>query len=304
MWLIELAVIVLLGVSARAIGEAAAYTRWIRAVVHLMIAAFALLSLVLAIVATTVGERALAIRAIGAGLGVGLAWLGGYRRFLARWVPIDPGSILDAMGLAALQGAIGFFGGALLVSETLPPFEVTAEQLAVQAVAEVFLAFIWIGFPTRRGWREALERLGLRGVDRRAVAASIVFTLALFALSVVTSLVASVLQPGIVERIEERLLPLTTAFASPVEALALGLLAGTGEEILFRGAIQPRYGLLLTALLFTVLHVQYELSIVSLGVFGLAILLGLERRWFGTTACILTHALYDALAILLQGTLR
>jgi membrane protease YdiL (CAAX protease family) len=89
-----------------------------------------------------------------------------------------------------------------------------------------------------------------------------------------------------------------------VAALALGLLAGTGEEILFRGAIQPRYGLLLTTLLYTVLHVQYELSLVSLGVFGLAILLGLERRWFGTTACILTHALYDALAILLQGTLR
>jgi uncharacterized protein len=303
-WLIELAVIVLLGTSARAIGEAAEHSRWVRTVVRLLVAALTSFSVVLAVVATTVGEPSLAIRALGAGVGVGLAWLGGYRRVLARWVPIDPGSILDTMGLAALQGAIGFFGGALLVAETLPPFEVTAEQRAGQAVAEVFLAFIWIGFPTRRGLRQALERLGLRGIDRRVVAVSVVFTLALFAVSVVTSLLASLLQPGVIERIEERLLPLTTAFASPVAALALGVLAGTGEEILFRGAIQPRYGLLLTTLLFTVLHVQYELSVVSLGVFGLAILLGLERRWFGTTACILTHALYDALAILLQGTLR
>ena len=100
------------------------------------------------------------------------------------------------------------------------------------------------------------------------------------------------------------MLPVTTEFGSPAWALALGILAGVGEELLFRGAVQPRYGLLLTALLFTVVHVQYELSIVTLGVFGLAILLGIERRRLGTSACIVTHALYDAIAVLLQNALR
>ena len=42
--------------------------------------------------------------------------------------------------------------------------------------------------------------------------------------------------------------------------LTLGLAAGIGEETLFRGALQPRFGLLITSLLFALLHSQYGIT--------------------------------------------
>ena len=40
-------------------------------------------------------------------------------------------------------------------------------------------------------------------------------------------------------------------------AAVAAILLGIGEEVLFRGAIQPRYGVFLTALAFAALHTQY-----------------------------------------------
>ncbi|GBD20744.1 hypothetical protein HRbin28_01190 [bacterium HR28] len=304
MWMIELIAIVLLGATARAMAEAGVRLAWARWVIHGAVLGVGSLSLGLGVLAFLTGEPRLAARASGAAIGLLLAWWPPYRRLWARWIAINPTSLLDALGLAAIQGTIGLFVGALLQPGTIPSLEVSKEQLLGQALAEVALAFVLIGFPFSRHWQSAVDRLGLRWPSRRALLGAVLFTAGMFGLSLLTGLLAGLLQPGVVARIEERMLPVTTEFGSPAWALALGILAGVGEELLFRGAVQPRYGLLLTALLFTVVHVQYELSIVTLGVFGLAILLGIERRRLGTSACIVTHALYDAIAVLLQNALR
>jgi uncharacterized protein len=76
----------------------------------------------------------------------------------------------------------------------------------------------------------------------------------------------------------------------------LAVSAGVAEEVLFRGAIQPRLGLLLTSLLFTATHLQYGFSIV-LGVILLGGLsLGLLRKHANTTTAIVCHVTYDLLA--------
>jgi membrane protease YdiL (CAAX protease family) len=69
--------------------------------------------------------------------------------------------------------------------------------------------------------------------------------------------------------------------------------AGTAEEILFRGALQPRFGLILTSLAFGVVHMQYGLAfaLLSIGVVGLV--LGIYRRRINTTSSILIHSLYN-----------
>lgn len=304
MWMIELLALVLLGAAARAMAEAGVRSAWARWVIHGAVLGVGSLSLGLGALAFLTGEPGLAARASGAGIGLLLAWWPSYRRLWARWIAINPTSLLDALGLAVIQGTIGFFVGTLLEPGTIPSLEVSKEQLLGQALAEVALAFVLIGFPFSRQWQSAVDRLGLRWPSRRDLLGALLFTAGMFGLSLLTGLLAGLLQPGVVARIEERMLPVTTEFGSPAWALALGILAGVGEELLFRGAVQPRYGLLLTALLFTVVHVQYELSIVTLGVFALAILLGIERRRLGTSACIVTHALYDAIAVLLQNALR
>ncbi len=304
MWLVELVGLVLLGAAARVTAEAAARSTWARWVIHGAVIGVGSLSLVVGVLALLTGEPRRAARASGVALGLLLAWWPAYRRFWARWIAIDPTSLLDALGLAIIQGTIGLFIGALLQPGEIPVLEVSRGQLFGQALAEVALAFVLIGFPFSRHWQSAIERLGLRWPSFRELLGAVIFTVGMFALSVLTGLLAGLLQPGVVARIEERLLPVATEFGSPIWALVLGILAGVGEELLFRGAVQPRYGLLLTALLFTVVHVQYELSLVTLGVFALAILLGIERRRLGTSACIVSHALYDTIAVILQNAIR
>ena len=80
----------------------------------------------------------------------------------------------------------------------------------------------------------------------------------------------------------------------------IGLSAGIGEEVLIRGAIQPRFGIVIGALLWTVLHIQYDVSFVMLGLFGIGIMFGYQRKYFGTTSAIITHALYNVIVVMLQ----
>lgn len=85
----------------------------------------------------------------------------------------------------------------------------------------------------------------------------------------------------------------------PLAALAVGLSAGIGEELLFRGALQPRFGIVLTSLLFAVGHAHYGLSPAMAEVFVVGLVLGLVRRRINTTACIAIHAGYNFLDLLL-----
>ncbi|MBK6432580.1 MAG: CPBP family intramembrane metalloprotease [Anaerolineae bacterium] len=59
--------------------------------------------------------------------------------------------------------------------------------------------------------------------------------------------------------------------------------------MIFRGALQPRFGLILTSFLFAVIHVQYGLSPAVVQVFVLGLVLGIIRQRGNLTmsiACI------------------
>jgi membrane protease YdiL (CAAX protease family) len=78
----------------------------------------------------------------------------------------------------------------------------------------------------------------------------------------------------------------------------LALSAGIGEETLFRGALQPRFRIPLTAVLFTLGHVQYAFSpaIVEILVIGLG--LGWLRERTNTTTCMTVHIGYNFLGMI------
>ena len=83
-------------------------------------------------------------------------------------------------------------------------------------------------------------------------------------------------------------------------AIALGLSAGISEELLFRGAVQPRLGLLLTTILFTIGHLQYGLTLATLQVFVIGLVFGLMRkRTKGIVVCMVSHATYNMVGTLL-----
>jgi len=82
----------------------------------------------------------------------------------------------------------------------------------------------------------------------------------------------------------------------PLGVAALALLPGICEEILFRGALQPRIGLIATAALFTSIHTQYGLSFDTLSILVVAVGLGLIRKYANTTTSGICHVTYNLLA--------
>ncbi|MBP6788802.1 MAG: CPBP family intramembrane metalloprotease, partial [Candidatus Promineofilum sp.] len=77
------------------------------------------------------------------------------------------------------------------------------------------------------------------------------------------------------------------------EWFVLAAAAGLSEELLFRGALQPIFGIVPTSLIFAVSHVQYGLSPATLTVFLLSVVLGIIRKRSNTTVAILVHGGYN-----------
>jgi membrane protease YdiL (CAAX protease family) len=166
--------------------------------------------------------------------------------------------------------------------------------LWTQSVLMVALAAVGVGWPVRRTLGDTLARLGLEPISLRQVGIGlglgiVVAPLMLLAMALVERVG---IQPDAdVEALNEALLgPLMT---SPLGILTIGFAAGIGEETLLRGAVQPRFGLWLTAALFAILHSNYGVSLSTLIVFILGLGLGLVRIRYNTTTSILVHAAYN-----------
>jgi uncharacterized protein len=84
------------------------------------------------------------------------------------------------------------------------------------------------------------------------------------------------------------------------EWFVLALAAGVGEELLFRGALQPVFGLGFTAVLFAIAHVQYGLTPISLVVLIIGVALGYIRQRTNTTVAIFVHFGYNFILGLLS----
>ena len=85
----------------------------------------------------------------------------------------------------------------------------------------------------------------------------------------------------------------------PLEVAAVSLAAGVGEELLFRGAVQAEFGLVVASAVFGLAHIGGRSSavfgvwvmVMGLGLGGLAHVAG------GLLAPMVAHAAYDAAAI-------
>ena len=85
------------------------------------------------------------------------------------------------------------------------------------------------------------------------------------------------------------------------EILFLSICAGVGEEIVFRGMIQPWLGILTTSFMFIALHGYMSYSSWPKVIFGLillsvGIILGILGEYVGLLSAIVAHTLYDIVA--------
>jgi uncharacterized protein len=180
---------------------------------------------------------------------------------------------------------------------------ISAVAVLASQLPFVVLAVAGVGAGIRRSPRETLARLGYGPISLRNLGVVALFIVAAFALSVAADYLFSLLQPDLYRQVGEvsgtLFDPKGLSFISAaLFALLIGVGAGLGEETLFRGAVQPVFGIPATSLLFASMHVQYGPSLLLGYIFLLSIGLGLLRRFFNTTTSFLAHAGYNTLGIL------
>ena len=181
------------------------------------------------------------------------------------------------------------FGGP---PQGIPP--ITSVDILAQDVPLVLIGFIGVGLFARRSLSDSVERLGL--VPPRQARWWLVALLAIPAfIAVATGIdaVGNMIAPASQTQVNKVSTALFSQFNTVPAIVFLGLTAGVAEEVLFRGAMLPRFGVLITALLFAAVHTQYALTFATLEVFVLGLGLGWLRRAGGTLPAIVTHAGYD-----------
>ena len=82
----------------------------------------------------------------------------------------------------------------------------------------------------------------------------------------------------------------------------ISLCAGVGEELFFRGAIQPMLGVWMTAILFVLLHGYlnpFNMSLTMYGIYMVLVIgvLGLMTEHFGILTAIVAHTLIDIILL-------
>lgn len=164
-------------------------------------------------------------------------------------------------------------------------------------------ALLGVGWFMRRRLPDVLRRLSLRMPTVREAGISVAVGVGLWVFSTVA--VAAWEQAVPAEVFQRQTEPARLYFAvfsgSVVGALMLAIVPALSEEIFYRGALQPVFGILLTSLFFTATHLQYALTpatiilfVVSLGFAGL-------RLRFHTSAAIIAHAVFNFLPFLAGG---
>jgi uncharacterized protein len=213
------------------------------------------------------------------------------QRAVARILPIRPESPVIYLTVVL---------GLLLVAQQLstqvtsqPPL--TYGELLAQDIPFLILALIGVGIFIRRSPRETIERLGLLPPKQKrwwlvAIIGIGVFMAVAFGIEALANVVA----PSQQKQVTDVTTVLFSRFNNPASIIFLGVLAGVVEETLFRGALLPRFGIVVTAILFAALHIQYAVSFATLEVFVLGLGLGWLRVKSGSTLPgMLTHAGYD-----------
>ncbi len=161
----------------------------------------------------------------------------------------------------------------------------------------VLLALAGVGFLIVRGPAATAQRLGLTRPRARDLALVTIGFVALFALNSGGDWLQRHFFPG-TWAADQHVNQLIAHALDRRGMFIVGLSAGIGEELTMRGALQPRFGLVPTSLLFASLHSQYSPFGIAV-VFAFGLLLGTIRRSSNTTVAIAVHAIYDVVSLLI-----
>lgn len=221
-------------------------------------------------------------------------------------LPIDPDNPVHALALVL---AVLLFGTQLasiaftsLATTKQAPLSVG--DLIAQETPFLILAAAGVGIFIRRSASQAAARLGLVAPAWWHIVLALAAAGGFFAFGQAMDALSHAWTPGVAQQVDTTTQQLFGGLGGPVGIAAIALAPGICEEILFRGALQPRIGLIATAVLFTSIHTQYGLSLAALSVLVIALGLGLIRKFTNTTSSSICHISYNLLVgIGVAGTL-
>lgn len=241
---------------------------------------------------------------IGMGLWGMVVSLRPARQALARLLPaLEPESPVHTLALVAVgyllgNAAVSLAPGAL--DALAAGVNVTLLDVLSQQLAFVLAAFAGVGLLTRRNSPALNQRLGLTRPTAGQMWTGIRWMVFFVFLQGCISVTWTLLDPTQAEQLSGVNQALLGDFDTVWEWFLLAAAAGMGEELLFRGALQPIFGIFPTSLIFALSHVQYGLTPATLAIFLLSVILGIIRQRSNTTVAIFVHAGYNFILGLLS----
>lgn len=230
-------------------------------------------------------------------------------RFRAAFSACNPlhltGLVLAFLATGATFLSYAVSGGLAGIAETIETSSMSPYALGfaliINGLGLCGLAFVGVGLGWRRTMKQAVHRLGLVRPRSQPVMMGIAVGVVAFLALIPASLVLSVISNP--QSLAEQQIAARAVFAQYQDYLFLGALlalsSGLGEEVVFRGALQPVLGLWATTLCFALIHVQYALTPGWFIIIGIGLAFGWLRDRHGTLAAIIAHVVYNLLPFVL-----
>lgn len=167
-------------------------------------------------------------------------------------------------------------------------------------VLYLLFAIVGVGLFIRRSPRDVVARLGLQRPSLEDMMWGVTAGVGLFILiSIVSIIWNATTAPEVFESQNAAARQIVQAFGTLSLGFILAVSSAVGEEILYRGAVQPVLGLWLTSALFAVSHIQYTLTPASLLIFIVGLAFGVLRQRRNTNTAIIAHFVYNFIPFLL-----
>jgi len=223
------------------------------------------------------------------------------RAIISKAIDIDPNNWLHATALvfaALLVGVMMSTASSMDITDLANSPGDSVFSVIFQDAFFVITALFGVGWLARRNLKGVAERLGLKKPGLRNVSMSLVYLAMLLLVAMVLGILTTQFNgdSGVLDEKEDPTVQILGG-VTVATAILFSLGAGIGEETLFRGAMQPRFGIILTSAIFAALHIQYFNPLQMGSLFIIGLVFGYERKKLDTTACMITHSLYDMMLL-------
>ncbi len=217
---------------------------------------------------------------------------------VVRYNPASPvHTTAIVLAILLVVGTVGNFvliGGIEGLAQDYAQSVQLVETLLVNFLLYALFSLLGVGLFLRRSPMQTLKRLGIYPVWLSHIGLGAVAGLVLYGVQFFLIAIWAANAPDSLTQQSSAAQELFNLFS---DSLLLGLLlaitTGIGEELFFRGALQPIFGIFATSLFFVLLHTQYTLTFASLVIFLVSIGFGLLARRFSTVTAMVAHIIYN-----------